>query len=236
MDAAGAVVRTPERLVATESVGDPHYAQAMLEFGRVAPVTPAYDMLVAAQAPLLWVARAGELLRVRSQGEPLPIPRAQWPELAETWMDLAAGFNQGAGITVAVLLEEQVAVAVTLASWTSGIAGRWAQSSAQAALHLAVDLRADVVPSLLRDAARHSPLGELSPREQEILRLAITGLRPKEIATHFGSSVATVQTQIKSLRNKLGASSLTEAVRVAVYSGLLRFVNRPSRGMGEDDR
>ncbi len=67
-------------------------------------------------------------------------------------------------------------------------------------------------------AARPEPL---TPREIEVLRLLVEGLTNKAIAARLGISDHTVKFHIGAIMGKLGASSRTEAVTMAVRQGLI---------------
>jgi len=60
----------------------------------------------------------------------------------------------------------------------------------------------------------------LSPREQHILQLVVTGKANKVMAQVLGISPRTVEIHRANLMRKLGASSLSELVRVALAGGL----------------
>lgn len=66
--------------------------------------------------------------------------------------------------------------------------------------------------------ARPEPL---TPREIEVLRLLVEGLTNKAIAARLGISDHTVKFHIGAIMGKLGASSRTEAVTMAVRQGLI---------------
>ena len=66
--------------------------------------------------------------------------------------------------------------------------------------------------------ARPEPL---TPRELEVLRLLVEGLTNKAIAARLGISDHTVKFHIGAIMGKLGASSRTEAVTMAVRQGLI---------------
>jgi DNA-binding NarL/FixJ family response regulator len=70
----------------------------------------------------------------------------------------------------------------------------------------------------------------LAQREEAVLRLLVRGLRYKEIAAEFNSSVEIVHTHIRHIHKKLHVTSLTEAV--------VKYLGRaPSRqGGGETER
>jgi NarL family two-component system response regulator YdfI len=61
----------------------------------------------------------------------------------------------------------------------------------------------------------------LSDREREVLGLLAEGAANKEIAARLHITERTVKAHVTSIFNKLGVSSRTEAVAVALRSGLL---------------
>ena len=61
----------------------------------------------------------------------------------------------------------------------------------------------------------------LSEREREVLALMAQGAANKEIAAHLHIAERTVKAHVTSIFNKLGVNSRTEAVAVALRSGLL---------------
>jgi len=65
------------------------------------------------------------------------------------------------------------------------------------------------------------PLESLTPREQEVLERIADGLSNKEIAAQLSISEHTVKFHIASILSKLGATSRTEAVTLAIRQGLL---------------
>ena len=62
----------------------------------------------------------------------------------------------------------------------------------------------------------------LTTREADILRQMMLGLSNKGIATKLTLAVGTVKTHVKSVLDKLGAASRTEAVAIAQRRGILR--------------
>jgi len=71
------------------------------------------------------------------------------------------------------------------------------------------------VQELMR-SRRESSIGEpLTSREIDVLRLLQGSLSLSEIASELYVSTNTVKTHTQSLYRKLGASSRTEAVRIA---------------------
>jgi DNA-binding NarL/FixJ family response regulator len=63
-------------------------------------------------------------------------------------------------------------------------------------------------------------LGQLTGREREVLRLMVSGLDRKTIATRLYRSPDTVKTHIRNIAAKLGTQSASEAVAVALNAGL----------------
>lgn len=64
---------------------------------------------------------------------------------------------------------------------------------------------------------------QLTPREMSTLKLVADGKANKEIATALSISERTVKTHLAHLFEKLGATSRTEAVKVATRRGLVRL-------------
>lgn len=79
-------------------------------------------------------------------------------------------------------------------------------------------LPADVAVKL----AEHGPRVELTDREKEVLRLMARGLRNREIGRELGISEATARTHVENVSGKLGVSTRTEAVVLAIQRGFIR--------------
>ena len=62
----------------------------------------------------------------------------------------------------------------------------------------------------------------LSPRELELLKLVAEGLSNKAIGQRLSVSVNTVKYHMKNILQKLGAQNRTEAVMMAIRSGLIK--------------
>lgn len=69
------------------------------------------------------------------------------------------------------------------------------------------------------DTAFQAPA--FTPREQQCLTLLAKGLRVDAIAETFGTDPKTVEKQIASARAKLGATTVTQAVAIAIRNSLL---------------
>jgi DNA-binding CsgD family transcriptional regulator len=61
--------------------------------------------------------------------------------------------------------------------------------------------------------------GVLSPREHQVVELLAAGLTGEEVAARLGISPATVRVHIRNATGKLGASTRTQAVAIAVARG-----------------
>ena len=66
------------------------------------------------------------------------------------------------------------------------------------------------------------PLGELTPRECEVLVLVARGLTNEDIAAELTVSLATVKTHVNRILGKLDLRSRAQAVVAAYESGLVR--------------
>lgn len=69
-----------------------------------------------------------------------------------------------------------------------------------------------VVATFRRNAHNNASQPQLSPREEEILRLLATGNRSKEIADRLGIGIGTVNTHVRHIYEKLHVRSRAEAV------------------------
>lgn len=63
----------------------------------------------------------------------------------------------------------------------------------------------------------------LTPREMTILQAIARGSTSKEIAYDIGIAERTVKSKLTSIYNKLGVDSRTEAVVVAIQSGIIHL-------------
>ncbi|WP_234327339.1 response regulator [Streptomyces sp. NRRL WC-3742] len=71
------------------------------------------------------------------------------------------------------------------------------------------------------EAPGRGPVGRLTEREQQVLRLMATGLNNGEIARELVVSQETVKTHVGSVLAKLGARDRTQAVITAYESGFV---------------
>jgi DNA-binding NarL/FixJ family response regulator len=90
-------------------------------------------------------------------------------------------------------------------------------------------LAPNVTRRLISEFARHRPrtaasipqLGELTPREIEVLRLLAEGLSNPEIAARLVVTEETVKTHVSRVLRKLGLRDRTQAVVTAYETGLV---------------
>ncbi len=68
-------------------------------------------------------------------------------------------------------------------------------------------------------------IGNLTPRELEVLALLARGLKNAEIAQRLFISERTVKFHVGSILAKLGADNRTEAVTIAAHRGLVRLTD-----------
>jgi len=77
------------------------------------------------------------------------------------------------------------------------------------------------IRSLKDGSPREQPHDVLSDREAHVLKLAASGLSNNAIAQELHLSVSTIQSHLRSIFNKLGVGSRTEAMIQAMKKGLL---------------
>lgn len=80
-----------------------------------------------------------------------------------------------------------------------------------------------IPPDIAARLAEFTPRSDLTDREIEVLRLAASGLRNRDIARAIVRSEETVKVHLKHLMAKLGAKDRTEAVTVALRRGIIRL-------------
>ncbi|HEX7299886.1 MAG TPA: PAS and helix-turn-helix domain-containing protein [Solirubrobacteraceae bacterium] len=77
----------------------------------------------------------------------------------------------------------------------------------------------EVAALATRVGAERESRGVLSPREHEVVELLAAGLTGYQVAEQLGISPATVRVHIRNATGKLGASTRTQAVAMAVALG-----------------
>jgi DNA-binding NarL/FixJ family response regulator len=80
------------------------------------------------------------------------------------------------------------------------------------------------LPRAVRDRlAERIPLTDLTPREQQVLRLVAGGNSNKEIAAALQIAEKTVRIHVSSLLDKMGARDRTQAAIYAIQRGFVHF-------------
>lgn len=72
------------------------------------------------------------------------------------------------------------------------------------------------------DEPAKAPAVDLTPREKNVLEMLARGKSYADVGATLGVSENTVRSHVRSIYEKLGASSKTEAVMIALRMGLLR--------------
>ncbi len=142
-------------------------------------------------------------------------------------LDLMAELSNTTPPVVALLSAPTLAAEV----WAAGPRGLLPRDTVAAGLNAALaavaqglvvidgDLSAALLPS--GEQAPATAMGDLTPREQEVLQLLAEGLPNKAIASQLNISEHTVKFHVNAIMGKLGAQSRTEAVTRATRAGLI---------------
>jgi two-component system, NarL family, response regulator YdfI len=147
------------------------------------------------------------------------------------WSDL---LDAGGPDTAILLLVDDPASLSAAEALRSGVRGvlpkRVSRDELVAAVHAAAaglvvlhpDNASTVFPERPRDAGRSNALIEpLTAREMEVLAILAEGGSNKEIASRLSISEHTAKFHVASIMGKLGATSRTEAVTLAIRRGMI---------------
>jgi two-component system NarL family response regulator len=154
-----------------------------------------------------------------------------------TLLDLRMPVMEGVEVVRRIRERDPRALVIVLTTYdTDDEISRALKAGAKA--YVLKDISADALVNCIRDVlggktylapAAAAKLAEgvtrvqLTPREMETLKLVADGKANKEIATALDISERTVKTHLAHLFEKLGATSRTEAVKVATRRGLVRL-------------
>jgi len=154
-----------------------------------------------------------------------------------TLLDLRMPIMEGVEVVRRIRERDPRALVIVLTTYdTDDEISRALKAGAKA--YVLKDISADALVGCIRDVlagktylapAAAAKLAEgvtrvqLTPREMETLKLVADGKANKEIATALDISERTVKTHLAHLFEKLGATSRTEAVKVATRRGLVRL-------------
>ena len=78
-----------------------------------------------------------------------------------------------------------------------------------------------VVAGFLKGIGVEEPVGDLTPREREVLQLIAEGMTNREIASHLRLSVKTVEAHRTAMMKKLELHGVAELTRWAIRRGLV---------------
>jgi DNA-binding NarL/FixJ family response regulator len=184
----------------------------------------------------------GPVAAVSDPGQVIGAVRSQAPDVVI--MDVHLGDGNGIGLTAQLMTQPAPPVVVMLTAYSdTATAADAIRAGAMGfvskdgpAEHIVTAVRAAVLGGtwfpagllgVMLASARDpladpfgQPLGQLTDREREVLRLMVSGLDRKSIATRLCRSPDTVKTHIRNIAAKLGTQSATEAVAVALDAGL----------------
>lgn len=129
--------------------------------------------------------------------------------------------------------------AFALKAFEAGSRGYVTKSSPPRELIRAVEIVAaggramseDISRALAADrlSGSNPAIGELTPRETEILRMVASGLASEAIADHLNLSVKTVRNIHYAVKSKIGAENDAHLVWLALAAGLIQ-ANHPASG------
>lgn len=147
------------------------------------------------------------------------------------------------GVTATRLIRAQSPETQVIAL-TSFKEQEWVEGALKAGAigYLLKDITADDLARAIRDAAAgkailapeaaqvliqsarggDKPGADLTDREREVLALMVDGLNNQQIATRLVISVSTAKFHVSSILSKLGATSRTEAVSIALQNHLVK--------------
>jgi two-component system NarL family response regulator len=133
--------------------------------------------------------------------------RARWPEMR-------------AVMFTSYFLEEEVYAALEAGAWAYVRKGAVSAELVQVIRTVHSGQR-HIPPEIAAKLAEHASGAGLSVREREVLGYVRDGRTNKDVAGILGISEHTVNLHVKSILSKLGASSRTEAVTLALRKGIL---------------
>ena len=133
--------------------------------------------------------------------------RLRWPEMR-------------AVMFTSYFLEEEVYAALAAGAWAYVRKGAVRAELVQVIRTVHSGQR-HIPPDIAAKLAEHASGAGLSVREREVLGHVREGRTNKDVAGILGISEHTVNLHVKSILSKLGASSRTEAVMLALRKGIL---------------
>jgi DNA-binding NarL/FixJ family response regulator len=140
----------------------------------------------------------------------------------------ALGISPDTRVVALTAHEEQPYVLAMLQAGASGYLSKSSRGREVVQAVRAAAAGETVFSAAIGRGVTRSALGEgapgvpLTPRERDVLQATARGLGNKQIAAELGMSTRTVQTHLTRIFAKLGVSSRTEAVLLAVKRGWVR--------------
>jgi len=147
--------------------------------------------------------------------EAAPAARVLMLTVSEDEQDLATALRNGAcGYLLKTMEGDALARAILRAMRGESVVADEMTGKLVAAF------RDAAAPAQVREALPVSPLAQLSPREQEILRGIARGSSNKTIARELGIAETTVKIHVQHVLRKLDVSSRVQAAVIATEHGL----------------
>lgn len=212
-----------ERAARARSAGDAQAAAAAAEAAGELVERARWAAANIASGPRLWLGVEGRAWLARAEAE---WQRVRGPDDPELWQGVVEAFGYGFVYEVA---RSRLRLADALLR-----SGRREEAEAQWRQAVAVADRLDAAPlrRALGDLGRRArfgaaargdaagPLGALTSREREVLRLVAEGRNNKDIATVLFISPKTVSVHVSNILAKLDATGRTHAASIAHHAGL----------------
>ncbi len=189
--------------------------------GILAAISDAYPLAMAANQPWIsdefrfWMWRAsGATEPFEELSNPFALQMAgRWSEAAAAWAELGCVYEQAIALMDSGRAQDLLEALEILDRLGAVPAASLLRSRLRR-------MGVEGVPRGPRRKTRQHPAG-LTPRQVEVLDLVAAGLTNADIAERLFVSPKTVDHHVSALLTKLGASSRTEAARVARERGLL---------------
>ncbi len=155
-------------------------------------------------------------MRCRRCARPRPAARVLMLTVSEDEQDLATALRNGAcGYLLKTMEGDALARAIVRA-----MRGESVVADEMTGKLVAAYRDAAAAPAQAAAAPPASPLAQLSPREQEILRGIARGASNKAIARELGIAETTVKIHVQHVLRKLDVASRVQAAVIATEHGL----------------
>jgi RNA polymerase sigma factor (sigma-70 family) len=81
-------------------------------------------------------------------------------------------------------------------------------------VHRGIEMDAERRGAAIRETEIREHLGQLTPREREVLDLVVSGMRNKNISEQMGITISTVEAHRSRVMEKMQADSLSHLMRM----------------------